>query len=186
MIQIKLRIVFDWQIKLLLIGGLFLSLLAFDSPITLESLSSEQTNTQSTYFPTGGKEKHFYLTDLNYKSDEALTACASGYHMASLWEILDVSNLTYDYDHPAAHTKDDSGFGPPSYWYGRVRTGYSSSSSSTTGTGNCLNWSSAESDKFGLFVRLSRSWETAPGDIFTWDATSFTCATNGPVWCVGD
>ncbi len=135
---------------------------------------------------SGGGERHVYLTNANYYPDQALTACASGYHMASFWEILDVSNLIYDYNHPAAHTKDDSGNGPPSYWYGWVRTGYSSSNSSTTGTGNCNNWSSRSNSDSGVSVRLSRTWETAPGDIGPWDATSFTCNYVGPVWCVGD
>jgi hypothetical protein len=129
---------------------------------------------------------HFYLTDVNYYTDQALTACDSGYHMASLWEILDVSNLIYDYDHPAAHTKADSGYGPPSYWHGWVRTGQNSSGSTTTGTGNCLNWSTRSGDSSGVSVRLSRGWETAPGDISTWDANTFACSIPGPVWCVED
>jgi hypothetical protein len=95
--------------------------------------------------------------------------------MASLWELVDISNLIYDYVHPAAHTKDDSGYGPPSFWYGWIRTGGSSSNSATTGTGNCLNWTSTSSADSGVSVRLSRTWETAPGDIGPWDATSFTC-----------
>jgi hypothetical protein len=128
----------------------------------------------------------FYLTDANYYTDQVLTACASGYHMASLWEILDVSNLVYAYDHPAAHTKTDSGFGPPSYWHGWVRTGQDSSGSSTTGIGNCLNWSTRSGSNNGVSVRLSRTWETAPGDIFTWDANTFDCSIIGPVWCIQD
>ena len=133
-----------------------------------------------------GAGRHFYLTNASYTPNAALTACASGYHMASLWEILDVSNLTYDYGHPAAYTKPDSGYGPPSNWYGWVRTGGSSSNSSVAGSGNCLNWSSNSGIDFGVAVRLSNTWETAPGDISTWDANSFTCTTTAPVWCVGN
>jgi hypothetical protein len=133
---------------------------------------------------SGGR--HFYLTTQNYSPSAALTVCATGYHMASLWEILDVSSMTYDYDHPAAYTKADSGYGPPSYWYGWVRTGGDSSGSSTTGTGNCLTWTSTSGTDYGVAVRLSNTWETAPGDILAWDATPFTCNMSGPVWCVGD
>jgi hypothetical protein len=133
-----------------------------------------------------GSGSSFYLTDANYTVDQALTACASGYHMASLWEILDVSNLVYAYDHPAAHVKDDSGNGPPSNWYGWVRTGWFASTSATTGTGNCLAWTSTSSGDSTVAARLSNAWETAPGDISTWDATSFTCNFNGPVWCMED
>ena len=134
---------------------------------------------------TGGR-KIFYLTDQNYSTNQALTACSAGYHMASLWEILNVTNLVYEYDNPAAYTKADSGYGPPSNWYGWVRTGYDSSGSSTTGRGNCLNWTTIDAANSGVSVRLSSFWETAPGDIFTWDATSFTCNIVGPVWCVRD
>jgi hypothetical protein len=154
-------------------------------PETIGTLDSNNLGTSSITY-VGAGSKHFYLTDLSYYADQALTACSAGYHMASLWEILDVSNLTYDYDHPAAHIKADSGFGPPSNWYGWVRTGYSSSSSGTTGTGNCNNWTSRLNTVYGVAVRLSNAWEAAPGDISTWDATPFSCVVTSPVWCVGD
>ena len=134
----------------------------------------------------GGAGRLVYLTDANYYPDQALTACAAGYHMASLWEILDVSNIVYAYNHPAAHTKADSGNGPPSFWNGWVRTGNASSNSDVTGTGNCLAWTSRSASDYGVSVRLSRTWVTAPGDIFTWDATTFACSFTGPVWCAKD
>ena len=134
----------------------------------------------------GSSGRHVYLSTVNHFSDRAATACAPGYHLASLWEILDVSTLTYDRDHPAAYSKADSGQGPPSNWYGWVRTGYDSSTSATTGTGNCANWSTRSNTAYGVSVRLSPAWESAPGDIYTWDATSFACNTIGPVWCVRD
>ena len=144
-----------------------------------------QAEQVQAYLPdTAGR--HFYLTDANYYPDQALTACAAGYRMASLWEILDVSNIVYDYDHPAAHTKADSGNGPPSFWNGWVRTGNASSNSDVTGTGNCLAWTSRSASDYGVSVRLSRTWVTAPGDIFTWDATTFACSFTGPVWCAKD
>jgi hypothetical protein len=121
-----------------------------------------------------------------YPATNVLSACASGYHMASLWEILDVSNLTYDHDHPAAYTQDDSGYGPPSAWLGWVRTGYSSSGTDTAGTGNCLAWSDATASNYGSAAMLSNAWEATPGDIFSWDTASFSCASIGPVWCAGD
>ena len=133
---------------------------------------------------TGGSGRHFYLTQTNYACNQVLTACGSGYHMASLWEILDVSNMIYDYDHPAAHRKDDSGQGPPSYWHGWVRTGWASDGTATVGTGNCRNWTSVSPNDHGVSVRLSKTWVTAPGEIFTWHANDFTCNYTGPVWCV--
>jgi hypothetical protein len=38
----------------------------------------------------------YYLTNTTHLPDSALTACAPGFHMASIWEILDPSNLNYD------------------------------------------------------------------------------------------
>ena len=168
-----------------ILSGFFALLLVLSLSISISGKVTSQSETDPSYFPLSSG-RHFYVTSTNYYPDEVKTACSTGYHMASLWEILDVSNLTYDYDHPAAKTKADSGFGPPSNWYGWVRTGYDSSSSSTTGTGNCNNWTSRLDTVYGVSVRLSNSWETAPGDIFTWDATSFTCNYVGPVWCIGD
>ncbi len=147
---------------------------------SMSSLNSAEIQT------TSGGMRHVYLTKNSYNTNQVRTACASGYHTASLWELYDVSNLIYDYSHPAAYTKADSGYGPPAYWYGWVRTGYDSSSSSTIGTGNCTNWTSTSNTVYGVSVRLSRTWETAPGDIGPWDATSLTCDYTGPVWCVGN
>jgi hypothetical protein len=135
---------------------------------------------------TGQGTRHVYATEYNFYPDEALAACGPGYHMASLWEILDTSNWVYDYDHPAAHVQDDSGRGPPSRWYGWIRTGYWSSGDTAPGTGNCLAWSSRSDNEHGTLVRLSGTWETEPGEILTWDAYSIHCDSIAPVWCVKD
>ena len=131
----------------------------------------------------GGDVRHFYVSSASYFANAAPGACASRYHMASLWEILNVSNLTYDINQPGAKTQDDSGFGPPSGWNGWVRTGYGSDTSNTAGTGNCNNWSTTSGAAWGTNVKLSNSWETAPGHVSAWDATSFSCSSVGPVWC---
>ena len=181
MVNFKLRLTYRSSVSLsVAIILLFMSLLVVSS-----GKVTSQSETTSIYLPPSAG-RHFYLTSTIYYTDQALTACSAGYHMASLWEILDVSNLTYDFNHPAAKIKSDSGFGPPSNWYGWVRTGYDSSSSATTGTGNCNNWTSRLDTAYGVSVRLSNSWEVAPGDIYTWDTTSFPCNYTGPVWCAGD
>ncbi len=130
--------------------------------------------------------RHVYVTEYNFFPDQALVACGPGYHMASLWEILDTSNWVYDYDHPAAHVQPDSGHGPPSQWYGWIRTGYYASGDNTAGTGNCLAWTSRSISDYGTLVRLTREWETAPGEIMTWQADAFYCDVVAPVWCVKD
>jgi len=137
-----------------------------------------------TPFTAIGTGRHFYVTSSQYATNAVLTACASGYHMASLWEILDVSSLTYDYDPAVAKTNTDAGYGPPASWNGWVRTGSTTSGSSTTGMGNCQNWSSVSGSDYGVSVQLISAWETTPGDISTWNANSYPCNYIGPVWCV--
>ena len=40
--------------------------------------------------------RSFYLTKATHKGFAGETACALGYHMASLWEIHEPSNLSYN------------------------------------------------------------------------------------------
>jgi hypothetical protein len=106
-------------------------------------------------------DSSFYLTDVAYTPAQSLAACATGYHTASLWEILDVSNRSYAYNHPDAYVRDDSGRGPPSGRYGWVRTGFNASDSGTSGEGNCNNWTSTSSEDSGSAVRLVTDWMRA-------------------------
>ena len=147
--------------------------------------SSVNGNAGTTAFV--GTKGHYYVTkDYSYRTNAALTACGTGYHMASLWELLDVSHLTYDYNNPAAQTSADSGYGPPSSWNGWVQTGYSSSTSATTGQGNCAAWTSIANTDNGVAVQLSWDWVSAPGNIVPWVTTSYACNFTGPVWCIGN
>ena len=130
--------------------------------------------------------RRFYLTNTSYPANQVLSACAAGYHTASIWEILDVSNLTYDAAHPAAKTRGDSGYGPPAYWEGWVRTGYQSSGSATAGTGNCSAWTSTSGAHYGPTVHLPREWETPPGELSVWEVNARSCGGSSSVWCVGD
>jgi hypothetical protein len=85
--------------------------------------------------------RQFYQTKDVYTTIQAgVGVCADGYHFASIWELLDPSNL--EYNTTFGRTDDDSGQGPPSTGWGWVRTGNVSSSDTTVGTGNCDNWTS--------------------------------------------
>ena len=136
--------------------------------------------------PAAAGGRRFYLTNTSYPANQVLSACAAGYHTASIWEILDVSNLTYDAAHPDAKTRGDSGFGPPAYWEGWVRTGYQSSGSATAGTGNCSAWTSTSGAHYGPTVYLPREWETPPGELSVWEVNARSCDGSSSVWCVGD
>lgn len=168
----------------MLLACLILGILIYTSTGVPGRADAQQAS-QSTFI-VSSSGRHYYLTQNNYNANTALTACGSGYHMASLWEILKVSNMTYDYNNPAAHVQDDSGYGPPSNWYGWIRTGYDASGVSTAGQANCNGWTSTTGSDDGTITKLSATWVTNPGTIPPWISATYTCSGFAPVWCVGD
>jgi hypothetical protein len=132
----------------------------------------------------------FYLTPNNtFQGDDALTACAAGYHMASLWEIYDVSNLAYDT--VLGYTGSDSGEGPPTNMLGWVRTGYhTADGDATPGIGNCLAWTSNSATDHGTVVMIGYNWTLTGTAISPWqaiDSAGLTeCSDSWRVWCVED
>lgn len=135
--------------------------------------------------------RHFYLTKDTYEGNEPTGSdgngagiCATGYHFASMWELLDPSHLKYDTD--LGFTRVDSGQGPPSGAGGWVRTGNVSSNSSTAGTGNCNNWTSNSVGEAGSKASFDYAWDT-PGNFPGWDIYGDLCGSAiARVWCVED
>ena len=103
--------------------------------------------------------RKFYLTRTEHDGAHALTACAGGYHMASLWEIFDTSNLRYDTE--LGFTRDDSGFGPP-IAQGWIRTGYIASGFGPPGLINCKAWTSANHGDWDLLLFLASTGTRPP------------------------
>ena len=126
----------------------------------------------------------YYLTTALVDGDEPLTACATGYHMASLWEIIDTSNL--EYNTTLGLTLTDSGSGPPAGYQGWVRTGYGSATIATPGMGNCNAWTSDSGSHNGTTVRPSIDWTVAANQSTPWEAIMEICNTDERVWCVED
>lgn len=140
--------------------------------------------------------RRFYLTENSFTGSQALTACAAGYHMSSMWEIVDPSNLKYDTSLGA--TTADSGFGPPTlvvvnadliFNRGWVRTGARSSSLSAGDPGlrNCDAYTSDAENAVGTVAWLPRDWATTllhPTAPF--DVEVAVCSTPQQVWCVQD
>jgi hypothetical protein len=127
--------------------------------------------------------RQYYLTKNDYNGADADTACASGYHMASLWEILDPSNLKYNTD--LGRTMSDSGQGPVINIYGWVRTGYYNSTSGTPGAANCNVWTSSSAFELGTYAKLPTNWP-AGQDIQVWEVSTRNCGSLESVWCVED
>ena len=126
--------------------------------------------------------KSYYLTQTTHNGSQALTACASGYHMASLYEIIDPSNLKYDTQ--LGFTYADSGTGPATNVAGSIRTGSGSNGFNTPGFGNCYAWTSASNADYGTVVILDFSWLDNASLISPWRAATRDCSFAGHVWCV--
>jgi len=125
----------------------------------------------------------YYLTTGTYQADQALSACALGFHMASLWELLDTSNLRYNTTR--GHTRDDSGHGPPATG-GWIRTGAASGSTGSPGTSNCHAWTSGSESDVGSYVFLPGNWEAGNEDLMGWAVATAICSAQIRVWCVGN
>jgi len=126
--------------------------------------------------------RHYYLHTAAQYATDALSACASGYHMASLWEMLDTSHLQYNT--ALGDMAGDSGSGPPTVFSGWVRTGYNSNNGATAGQANCNGWTSTSGS--GTVVSLPSNWTIAPQDIHVWTVGTSSCGLPSDVWCVED
>jgi hypothetical protein len=160
-----------------------------------------QINAAITSTVTCARRK-FYMTSSFPQGNAALTACVAGYHMASLQEILDPSNLEYAHElGNIAHSLPDSGSGPPFSTLAFVRTGVSDPSTGNTvaGNANCNVWTSNSTNEFGTVIALKPTWTDAPSNVSPWDAITKECdnlsdatppaGTTGArvhVWCVQD
>lgn len=128
--------------------------------------------------------RRYYLTIGVFDGSEAMSACASGYHMASMWEILDPSNLRYDTS--LGWTQLDSGLGPPNLTAGWIRTGTPATFGGAGGE-SCNGYSTTAGN--GTAVNLSRAWDAAAAsdpDIPAWSAFVSSCSSDRRVWCVED
>ena len=128
--------------------------------------------------------RQYYLTGSAVPATQVLTACAFGYHTASLWEILDTSQLKYNTT--LGDARDDSGQGPPSFLGGWVRTGYNGDTSNTPGQANCNNWTSTSGGDYGTYAQLPRDWAIGGEDVHIWEVGTTLCSTSARVWCVED
>jgi hypothetical protein len=132
--------------------------------------------------------RKFYLTKDGFTGAQALTACADGYHMATLWEIFDVTNLSYDTTLGFRFNGTDSEFGPTSGIRGWIRTGYAySGQSQIAGQDNCFLWTSDSALDSGSTVLLNSFWAIPPAfPMDPWVSFLFTCDSTQLVWCVQD
>jgi len=132
----------------------------------------------------GSPVRKYYMTQTSYTGSQAASACASGYHMAAIFEIADPSNLEYNPD--LGIQLDDSGYGPPSGFVAWVRTGHSADTGSTPGQANCNTWTSSSTSDNGSVAYFPYDWSIAP-DFEAWKTLAVPCDSGGvSVWCVED
>jgi len=124
------------------------------------------------------------MRDASFIGAQALTACAASFHMASLWEIRDPSNLKYDTEE--GYVNADSGSGPPANTIGWIRTGGPASGAGGGGAANCSAWQSSSSSDSGPVIELSQGWNAAANRASPWLADPEPCSDSGRVWCVQD
>lgn len=178
--------------------------------LTLGAASPMAMRSDGLLFPDGTVQttaassdprRAFYLTNSRWDGASAPSACADGFHMASLWEILDPTDLRYATEETDRQRKADTGFGPPSREAGWIRTGQASRSDRTDsnskgdgGVVNCDAYTSNSSDADGSVVFLSDCWQDADdcNDNFGreaaswWIAAELPCDLTQEVWCVED
>jgi hypothetical protein len=182
--KVRLRIRYERHTRLASLLALALLVVLF-----LPALARARQGVTAPHAGAGTAQaspRSYYLTKGFYNGAQAPTACASGYHFASLWEIRDPSNLRYDTQ--LGLTRADSGQGPPTSFSfgGWVRTGYNNSVSGVPGTGNCDNWTSLSSADLGTYARLPSDWTVAP-DMGAWKVDTAPCTESLlRVWCVAD
>lgn len=128
--------------------------------------------------------RKFYLTVGQFDGAQAPLACATGFHMASLWEIFHTTNLRYDTT--LGFTAADSGSGPPSDEYGWIRTGKAAATHDENGVANCDAYTSNSAQHWGSAASPEEDWETSGRAISPWQDLTTTCNLTWQVWCVQD
>jgi hypothetical protein len=155
--------------------------------LAVVSLSARNFSGAATTTSTA-PARHYYLTKAAFNGNQALTACASGYHFASFAELRDPTVLTYN--KTLGRSAADDGAGPPVGVYGWVRSGYASNSTPTDpGTPtNCNLWTSGAANddgEIGVYYLLVSTSTLAPGVVFDNNATCDNSqGLNIGVWCV--
>jgi hypothetical protein len=123
--------------------------------------------------------RRFYLTPGQVTGAQARAACGAGFHMASFWELQDLSTLEYA-PSPVGYSGVDTGSGPPNN-PGWVRTG----AASANPPNSCNAWTSTSGA--GKSAALVEPSSVDPANNNSpWVVFTSNCSSPSPVWCVED
>lgn len=130
------------------------------------------------------RPRAYYLSTVEADGAGAPSACAAGFHMASLWEIHDTTVLRYAT--ALGTVTADSGSGPPNDEFGWIRTG-NRARAGGPGEANCEAYVTNGAGFEGSQVQLTEEWESpASGRVSPWDVSTLRCDLPSRVWCVQD
>jgi len=129
------------------------------------------------------QEKDYYLTIALVQGNGVPGACVSGYHVASIVELSDLSKLHYLTTYAGAYqmaAADDQGDGPPAFVGGWVR-----SNGNVAGLGNCDVWSTNSSSISGTLGEVEGSYNSTTGQVQVYlSYQSLACNKTAHVWCI--
>ena len=180
--KLKIHLRYKSHTQLLTLGTMLVLSLAGFSNLAYGKIQDTMSISQAPASPEL-LPRQYYISFSTYSGANARSACDPGYHMASLWEILDTTRLRYNTS--LGYTQADSGEGPPAY-SGWVRTGSDSGSTGSAGTSNCYAWTSNSSSHTGASVLLESDWNAGGGDVHVWSTGGALCSLAKRVWCVAD
>jgi hypothetical protein len=166
-----------FSLKAILRTGIAIAVLvAISSLLTYNLAVRAQSVTTST-----APSRHYYLTKTAFDGSHVLGSCATGYHVASIWEIHEPALLTYNKS--LGFARPDDGAGPP-ILAGWARTGeFASATSGVAGVDNCNVWTSNSSTDQGTAFSLVNSTTSSTG-IDPWSEELAACIDTVRVWCV--
>jgi hypothetical protein len=169
----------------------------YDSPAGMMAKDAQEfwrTPKYDSPYDSPAKPKMYYLTVTSFTGGDAITACDSGFHMASISEIQDPSNLQYTVYYSIVALVDSPSFDQASDRFpdhtGWVRT----EADSLTGlVNNCdVGMSSSDQQSGTTMTRRSLWGENNGHSLYEesdpaawWQSTqTASCSQPEPVWCV--
>jgi hypothetical protein len=124
-------------------------------------------------------QRQYYLTKTTVPASQAAGSCATGYHMASIFEIEETSNVRYQTN--LGQTSGDSGSGPPLGFPFWARTGLPGLNQS------CNAWTTDDPNDQGFTFILAFPSNAAGRQQFGhWVADLISCSSKARVACIQD
>jgi hypothetical protein len=128
---------------------------------------------------TADGRRRFYLTRTDHPADQVLTACAPGFHFASIWEIKIPSDAAYD--PMLGRVSHDVITGLPAFLYGWAGSGKSPQAGNVLGA-NCNGWTTADPTSRGTAYQAGFTNDQES----LWGHEVRSCSLPSPVWCAED